>query len=64
MHASLSDHDAIMLRAFAIEPRIIPMRGSARSHSIIATGAAIEINHHRLRTVHKAVFHEKFEQPG
>ena len=49
MHAGIGHHQPVMHRPLADEARVVVVRGRTCSHAIVAAGAAIEIDQHRLR---------------
>ena len=61
MHAGMCELEPIMDRTGSYKTWIVIMGGSTRSHTIIASRATIQINDHRLGTVHQAMIEDELQ---
>jgi hypothetical protein len=62
MHASIRHHDSIIDRPIAQEPRVIVMRRSAGSHTIITPSTTIHVDQHGSSSIHEPISHQELNK--
>jgi len=64
VHASVCDHQVFMLWPMAEKTGVAIVGGSTSAHAIVASGATVQIEEHRLRTVQQPIIGQEVKQSG
>lgn len=62
MHARIGYHPVIVGITMPNETWVVVMGRRTGSHTIVASGTAIQVDHHRLGAVDESFLNQKFEQ--
>jgi hypothetical protein len=64
LHARLGELQSVVNESLTYEPGVAIVGGGTGFHAIVAPGAAVQIDHHRLTSIVQSILNYEFKQLG